>query len=224
LLILNTFRADHSVIVSKRNVTKCLLLIFWKLATKQKSGIKGEKFLWFGLIGNLNAIFNIQIMKTRPYTNKLPIGCYFDGARGSTDIEWNIIEMALEFGWDDLDALKFNEDKDPDDLNDDDYEMLSELSDSAIDYLNEQESRSYLYWQWNDGDFGLYPDVNGAKEDCEFVSSTGPLWHTNQGYQIAKEYPPDDYVGEWLHINERGNCVLYVRDEKGNDEEIWSCV
>jgi hypothetical protein len=152
-------------------------------------------------------------MKTRPYTNKLPIGCYFDGARGSTDIEWNIIEMALEFGWDDLDALKFNEDKDPDDLNDDDYEMLSELSDSAIDYLNEQETRSFLYWQWNDGDFGLYPDVEGAKDHVGFTS-----------WKRGKDYPPENYIGEWLHINDHGNCTLYVRTNKGNDKEIWSCV
>jgi hypothetical protein len=38
------------------------------------------------------------------------------------------------------------------------------------------------------------------------------------------EYPPDDYEGEWLHVNERGNCTLYVRDINGNDKEIASCV
>jgi hypothetical protein len=151
-------------------------------------------------------------MKLRPYTNKLPIGCYFDGSRGSTDIQWNIVEMALEFGWDDLDGLRFNEDKDPEDLDDDDSELLDELSDSAIDYLNEQEKRPFLYWEWYEGDFGLYPDVQNAKEDCEFVSSKD------------NEYPPNNYRNEWLHINDHGNVTLYVRDENGKDEEIWSCV
>ena len=57
----------------------------------------------------------------------------------------------------------------------------------------------------------IFPDIEGAKEDCEFVSTK------------TQEYPDDDFEGEWLHINERGNCTLYVR-ENGKDKEIWSIV
>jgi hypothetical protein len=38
------------------------------------------------------------------------------------------------------------------------------------------------------------------------------------------EYPPKKYRGEWLHVNERGNCVLYYRNSKGKDRELASAV
>lgn len=73
----------------------------------------------------------------------------------------------------------------------------------------------YCYFGSHPGDgadFGYWlEDVERIKEQVEFVSSR------------AEEYPADDFTGEWLHINERGNCTLYVR-ENGKDREIWSVV
>lgn len=61
-------------------------------------------------------------------------------------------------------------------------------------------------------DFGFWPeDIENIKEQVEFVSSH------------KQEYPAYDFEGEWLHVNERGNCTLYIR-EAGKDKEIWSIV
>lgn len=61
-------------------------------------------------------------------------------------------------------------------------------------------------------DFGFWPnDIEETKEQVGFVSSQ------------TQEYPGDDFSGEWLHVNDHGNCTLYVR-EKGVDREIWSVV
>ena len=73
----------------------------------------------------------------------------------------------------------------------------------------------YCYFGSHPGDgadFGFWPeDIEFVKEQVEFVSSRG------------EEYPPDDFCGEWLHINERGNCTLYVRSN-GQDREVWGIV
>jgi hypothetical protein len=149
-------------------------------------------------------------MKTTQYDNP-PIGCYFDSARGGTDIEFRVIELAIRYGWEDKDAAEFYE-KDEDSLGGDEFEELTDYAMEAVDHLNSLETRSFLSWQWYEGDFGLYPDVDGAKEDCGFVSSKN------------QDYPDDDYRGEWLHINDHGNATLYVRDEADEDKEIWLTV
>lgn len=41
-------------------------------------------------------------------------------------------------------------------------DSLIELSDEAIDWLNQHEGLPGHWWQWNDGDFGLY-----AEEDVD---------------------------------------------------------
>ncbi len=75
---------------------------------------------------------------------------------------------------------------------------------------------SFCYFGTHPGDgsdFGFWPmDAERVKESIEFASSED------------QEYPDDDFRGEWLHINERGNCTLYVRGEDGKDVEIWSLV
>lgn len=53
--------------------------------------------------------------------------------------------------------------------------------------------------------------------------------HNNGEYDgfastVTQDYPDKGYRGEWLHINERGNCVLYFRNARGKDREIASCV
>jgi hypothetical protein len=91
--------------------------------------------------------------------------------------------------------------------------IASELiNETLFDALNEF-APPYAHFGAHPGDgadFGYWPeDIENIKEQMEFVSSE------------EQEWPADDFQGEWLHINERGNCSLYVR-EKGQDKEIWS--
>lgn len=90
-------------------------------------------------------------------------------------------------------------------------EWLSETGDSAVSYLNELETRPFMYWTFEDNSLFLMANVEGAREDVEFVSSKD------------QDYPEDDYQGEWLHVNDHGNCTLYCRQD-GKDTEIWSVV
>jgi len=81
------------------------------------------------------------------------------------------------------------------------------------DALNEFAA-PYAYFGAHEGDgsdFGYWPHIDGVRESVDFVSSQD------------QEYPADDFQGEWMHINERGNCTLYVRTN-GKDSEIWSIV
>ena len=90
-----------------------------------------------------------------------------------------------------------------------------ELVNETMPVLLNQIVTPYCYFGTHPGDgsdFGFWPcDIEGIKEQVEFSSS------------VDQEYPADDFVGEWLHINERGNCTLYVR-ENGEDSEVWSIV
>jgi hypothetical protein len=74
-------------------------------------------------------------------------------------------------------------------------------------------------------DFGFWPDVDAARDNVEFTSTT------------EQEYPDAEFRGEWLHVNERGNCTLYVRELTGKshlrdgveipetrDREVWGIV
>lgn len=79
---------------------------------------------------------------------------------------------------------------------------------------------SYAYFGSHEGDgacIGWWANIEDAKESCEFVSSK------------SQDYPDDDFRGEWLHVNDHGNCTLYVRRDKADgsgciDAEVWSCV
>lgn len=138
------------------------------------------------------------------------VGCYVDESAGSADdCNRRTIEFAEDYG--------FNPelDLDPDsEAESEDYSQnLSEAADSAVEFLNDLETRSFLSWQFEDNSLFLLPDVDGAKEDVGFVSG-----------QFNQDYPPADYRGEWLHVNDHGNCTLYVRGEDGNDVEVWSVV
>ena len=83
------------------------------------------------------------------------------------------------------------------------------------DVLSDWFAPAYGYFGAHAGDgadFGFWPqDIEEIKEQVEFASS------------VESEFPTGEFSGEWLHINERGNCTLYVR-ENGRDVEIWSLV
>lgn len=100
-------------------------------------------------------------------------------------------------------------------------EWLSEVADEAVDYLNSLETRSFLSWGFEDNSLFLSPNVDCAREDCEFVSRKSVDETTDPD---DASYPAPDYRGEWLHVTDHGNCTLYVRGDDGQDREVWSCV
>lgn len=156
---------------------------------------------------------------------KPAIGCYLDQAnRSPAEHDVATIEEAMRLGYEPnaetRDAMALI-DADKDDLSEgeieeraDALEFISEMADEAIDWLNEQEARPFLFWGNNGevGAFGLWPNVEGAREDCGFLSSK------------TQDEPDADFVGDWLSVNDHGNVTLYVRHEGGKDEEVWSVV
>jgi hypothetical protein len=147
--------------------------------------------------------------------DKPVIGSYLTQANYSPDkLSGAVINLAVALGYELKEEDKnFLKTMDWERLDTDQSLWLYGIEENAIDYLNAQESRSHLYWG-HDGEvgaFGLWPDVEGAKEDCGFISSK------------KREFPEEDYEGEWLHINDHGNATLYLR-ENGENKEIWSIV
>ena len=85
------------------------------------------------------------------------------------------------------------------------------LVDYLFDALNEY-APPFVYFGAHPGDgsdYGFWADIESAQEQCEYVGDGEP----GEGFQ-----------GEWLHVNDHGNAALYVRDEDGNDEEVWPVV
>lgn len=106
-----------------------------------------------------------------------------------------------------------------DQWNDDGETLTDELNaqglvDDLIDALQEfAPPYGYFGSHCGDGsDFGFWVDVDNAQDGVEFSSLR------------EQEYPNDDFTGEWLHINERGNATLYYRAPGGKDREIWAVV
>lgn len=103
-----------------------------------------------------------------------------------------------------------------------DEDLASEMVNGLQDVLSNNFAPMYGYFGSHEGDgsdFGYWVNVDHAKEDVGFVSSED------------QEFPDDDFRGAWLHVNDHGNCTLYVRETAGagsddsyQDEEIWSLV
>lgn len=161
---------------------------------------------------------------------KPSLGCYCDGANGQDHNDRKLLRLALGYGWTGPDAeeatklLATDEDDGSDDRSDealDRVEALQGLTESAESWLNEQETRPFTYWGWSDGNFGLWANVDGAKEDCGFVSRKRIDEETDPE---DASYPAADYRGEWLHVSDHGNATLYIRGEDGKDVEVWGVV
>ncbi len=141
------------------------------------------------------------------------IGCYLDHAcRNATGHNLATLRLAIAYGFPaDRDTLALMDRQEKGALLEDDSDMAAWCADEAIEWLNGQEERPFLYWD-NDGEagaFGLWASVEGAKEDCGFVSTRG------------HECPDHDFEGDWLRISDHGNATLYAR-AAGKDVEIWS--
>ena len=168
--------------------------------------------------------------KTKEY-GKPDIGVRVDGHNRTPDeMNHDIIDEAIYLGYqvdDSTRKLMARYEHDVLSSEQDDSQRLSEEADAAVAWLGEQEDRPYLYWEITEGMFGLFPNVREAVEDVAFrsVESLDDAQHL--GIETApddSEYPPFKYRGVWLHVNERGNCILYDRYAWGKDRELWSCV
>lgn len=168
------------------------------------------------------------------------IGCRLDQSyRNADSHNAAVIRLAIGLGWQpDRQTLNVIAREEHGALSESrdfpDSELLCECADDAENWLNDQEARPFLYWA-NSGDtgaFGLWPNVDGAKEDCGFVSRKTISEETDPD---DSEYPAPDYRGEWLHVSDHGNATLYVREDRTGifktadgpayiDREIWSVV
>lgn len=144
------------------------------------------------------------------------VGCYVDESSGNA-IEGceRTIDFAVEYGFNAGESL-------PDEDHEDYPHIVDEVADEAVDFLNDLETRDYMYWTVEDNSLLLMPDVDSAREDVEFVSHDD-----REGDETCNPddpaYPCDVYEGLWLHVNDHGNCTLYNR-VNGVDTEIWAVV
>lgn len=140
-------------------------------------------------------------MNRKYQSEKLSVGCYVDESAGSADdCNRRTVEFARDYGF--KPGRGWAKDS----------ETLSWAGDAAVEHLNAQETRSFMYWEFEDNSLFLMANVDGAREEVGFVSSK------------SQDYPPDDYRGEWLHVSDHGNATLYCRGAKGKDTEIWAVV
>lgn len=168
------------------------------------------------------------------------LGCYIDQANYNIDdLNRRVIAIAQGFGMDlnadDQATVNAYDNRDDDDERSNGPDMdlcetLGYIAEEAIDWLNEQETRTGLYWAHNGeaGAFGLWPnDIENIKDEVGFVSIRSLADAKRLGIETDpedSEYPPADYRGEWLHVNDHGNVTLYARGDDGIDDEIWSLV
>ena len=139
-------------------------------------------------------------MKSRYDREQFKVGCYVDESAGSADdCNTRTVEFAMGYGFKPGRGWR-------------DPEWLHEVGDQAVDFLNGKEKRSHMSWSFEDNSLFLMANVESAKEDCAFVSSK------------EQAEPDQGFRGEWLEINDHGNCTLYVRGPKAVDTEIWSVV
>ncbi len=135
------------------------------------------------------------------------LGIVLDGAYDSADsINRETVSFAEQYGFTFDRPAPENED-------DEDFgQIWSELGDDAVSFLNDQDLLPYCSFYFEDNSLFYTPSIEMASEDVEFKSSR------------ENEYPEDDFTGEWLHVNDHGNATLYVRNDKGEDKELWSLV
>ena len=157
---------------------------------------------------------------------KPTIGCYIDGAN-QPQIEGDVrtVRLTEDFGrLLDRETRNFCRRVELKVAAERDYETSDDFSLEAEEWLNDNASLTYAYWGWDDGNFGLWPSVENAKDGCDFVSVESLV--AARSLETDPEdssYPHKDYEGHWLHISDHGNCTLYLRQD-GKDTEVWGVV
>lgn len=205
--------------MNSTELTKSILRDNDEACRKAASEMPTGQFVeWFRMTyldsGELGAFYGRTLVRNK--YGKPSIGCYFDGLHGQTTNDLRVIKLALGYGWDDDEARAIHEAAP--NLSEHQEEILTDCVADAETYLNDLETRPFMSWGWDDGNFGLWINVEGAKENCRFVSGG------DDANPDDSSYPADDYRGEWLHVSDHGNPTLYVRGDDGKDVEIWSVV
>lgn len=92
------------------------------------------------------------------------------------------------------------------------HELLGQLFDALGQY-----AAPYMY-------FGAHPG-DGSDYGFWLSESTADDVRDSGGLVISDTSEvPDDYVGEVLHVNERGNTTLYTCKRGGKLKEVWALV
>lgn len=95
------------------------------------------------------------------------VGCYIDQSAGDANrLNRRTISFAEAYG--------FKADFDLKEDDEDYSQILSELADDAVSFLNDLETRSFMCWQFEDNSLFLMADVDSALEDVGFVSTRSP--------------------------------------------------
>ncbi len=93
---------------------------------------------------------------------------------------------------------------------DDCDQIVSEMADSALDYLNGLDGLPpYCSFSFDDNSLFLFPDVESARESVDFVSRKERDETTDED---DPAFPARDFRGEWLHVSDHGNATLYLRE------------
>lgn len=109
-----------------------------------------------------------------------------------------------------LDSLEENPDWDLDPENGEAAQQCLEWFFEALGEL----APPYCYFGAHEGDgsdFGFWPDFDAI--ECEGIPRV----------EDASDLP-DGYTGEWLLVNDHGNCTLYTRVTAPEDVAEWDCV
>lgn len=145
--------------------------------------------------------------------SKHDIGCILDCSSDSADnLNARTVALAVEYGMElSADDRKLLARHDYDVKREDDAQWLSELGDEAVEYLNGLDLPAHCSFYFEDNSLFLYPCIESVREDV-------PCFPDDD-----QDEPDADYEGEWLSVNDHGNCTLYIRRD-GKDEEIWAIV
>jgi hypothetical protein len=147
------------------------------------------------------------------YRYRLQVGEIIEGYFTKNEFKLEVIEFAQRRGFDpgeEFDYLVSSTSNFPY-LSYRDQEILDVITDKAIEWLNENSNRpEFTYFKIKGKTLYLLPDIERVREEVKFISAHD------------EDYPPVDYVGFWLHVNEHGNTTLYFRDNDGDDYEEWS--
>lgn len=146
------------------------------------------------------------------------MGCYVDSHHGIYAMAL-VQEVAQRFGWvgeyvpTDHEGVTDTRcdcrDEDPA-LH---QELLVEATDSAEEWLNDQTDIPFMSWQWYEGDFGLYADVERVQEmidNHEFEMVINDVMLFSDGYAVQ--------------VNDHGNMTLWTLDSIDFGKPVWECV
>ncbi len=159
---------------------------------------------------------------TQSAFTKRDIGIIVDESSGSADdLNERTISFAVEHGF----VCNLDLDNEDEEDEGERSQLLSEAADDAVSFLNELDLPSYCSFYFEDNSLFLAPCIENVKEDVGFVSIKSFAEARRMGIETDEEdsdYPPADYRGEWLHVNDHGSATLYVRNDDGQDVELWS--